>query len=213
MIGDSMNFYTNISQRGNRIYFRGYKDGQRVQFWENYKPYMFVPSDVGTYKTLSGAKVAKLDFDTIKEAKEYSQQYKDVSNREVYGLNNFQYMYIYDRYKGEINYDPSKVNVASIDIECAADEGFPDIALADKEITAVTMRIKGYSVVLGCGDFVTDDPKIKYIKCLDEDNLLMKFVDVWRAMDIDIITGWNIEFFDIPYLTNRIINRVGYGYG
>ena len=79
MIGDSMNFYTNISQRGNRIYFRGYKDGQRVQFWENYKPYMFVPSDVGTYKTLSGAKVAKLDFDTIKEAKEYSQQYKDVS--------------------------------------------------------------------------------------------------------------------------------------
>lgn len=209
MIGDSMNFYTNISQRGNRIYFRGYKDGQRVQFWENYKPYMFVPSDVGTYKTLSGAKVAKLDFDTIKEAKEYSQQYKDVSNREVYGFNNFQYMYIYDRYKGEINYDPSKVNVASIDIECAADEGFPDIALADKEITAVTMRIKGHSVVLGCGDFVTDDPKIKYIKCLDEDNLLMKFVDVWRAMDIDIITGWNIEFFDIPYLTNRIINRLG----
>jgi len=66
-------------------------------------------------------------------------------------------------------------------------------------------------VVLGCGEFTTDDPKVKYLKCKDESELLLKFLDVWRAKQFspDIVTGWNIEFFDIPYIVNRIKRILG----
>ena len=204
-----MDFYTSIYQRGDKIFVRGYKNGKRQRFIESYKPYMFVPKKGGSYRTLDNKTVDRLDFDSIRDAKDFVEKYSDVSGMDIYGLNTFAYLYIFDNFKGEINYDPKLVNVGTIDIECAADEGFPDITKADKEVTAITLRCNGMSIVLGCGDFVTDDPKIKYMKCKNEYDLLAKFISGWQALDLDIITGWNIEFFDMPYLVNRITNLLG----
>ena len=204
-----MDFYTSIYQRGDKIFVRGYQGGKRKKFIEKYKPYMFVPKKGGSYRTLDNKAVERLDFDSIRDAKDFVEKYSDVSGMDIYGLNTFAYLYIFDNFKGEINYDPKLVNVGTIDIECAADEGFPDITKADKEVTAITLRCNGMSIVLGCGDFVTDDPKIKYMKCKNEYDLLAKFITGWQALDLDIITGWNIEFFDMPYLINRIKNLLG----
>ena len=55
-----------------------------------------------------------------------------------------------------------------------------------------------------CGEFTTTDPNTHYIKCKDEFQLVQQFLNCWQALDIDVVTGWNIEFFDIPYLVNRI---------
>jgi len=35
----------------------------------------------------------------------------------IYGLNHFKYLYIYDKFHGELDYDPSWINVIGIDIE------------------------------------------------------------------------------------------------
>lgn len=205
-----MYFYTSVFQRGNKIFVRGYKDGARFYDAVPYKPYLFIPKPDGKYRTLDNRPVDKIRFDSIKEAKEFLERYKDISNMEIFGLDAFAYTYIFDNYKGEINYDPKQVRVVTIDIECAADEGFPDISLADKPITAITLRTSGKSIVFGCGDFVNTDKNVHYIKCTDEHNLLLKFLDTWARLDIDIVTGWNIEFFDIPYLINRINNLHGF---
>ena len=39
--------------------------------------------------------------------------------------------------------------------------------------------------------------------------LLQKFIDYWADNDNipDIVTGWNIQYYDIPYLSKRL-NRV-----
>jgi DNA polymerase elongation subunit (family B) len=39
----------------------------------------------------------------------------------------------------------------------------------------------------------------------------MKFMDVWRSKQFspDVVTGWNVEQFDIPYLVNRFRRVVG----
>jgi DNA polymerase elongation subunit (family B) len=121
----------------------------------------------------------------------------EVSNFEIYGLTTFPYLFIFDNYKGDIDYDPTLVKLGTIDIECAADEGFPDIQKANKEITAITVRYRGKSFVFGCGEFRTNDPAIHYFKCKDEHQLILQFLNCWEALDLDIITGWNIEFFDI----------------
>jgi hypothetical protein len=146
-----MDFYTHVNQRGDKIYVRGYKNGKREQFVEQYHPYLFIQKQDGKYKTLDDKNVDKVNFDSIKEAKDFISRYSDVSNMDIYGLTNFAYTYIFDNFKGEINYDPKIVRVGNIDIECAADEGFPDIQKADKEITAITLRVNGINYVFGCG--------------------------------------------------------------
>ena len=206
-----MKFYTNVYQRGDKIYVRGYEDGQRVEFIEKYKPYLFLPKKDGFYRTLNGKQVDKMQFESISDARDFCEKYKDVSNFDYYGLNNYQYVFMYDYYNGEIQYDPSVVSVVTIDIECAADEGFPDIQKADKEITAITLRKNGKNVVFGCGEFITDDENTNYIRCKNEHELLDKFIKVWNhpTWKPDVVTGWNIEFFDIPYTVNRIKNILG----
>ena len=206
-----MKFYTHVQSLGDKIFVRGYEDGQPVEFIEKYKPYLFVTKPDGFYRTLEGKQVDKMQFDSIREARDFVEQYKEVSNFQFFGLTNYQYVFMYDYYPGEIQYDPSLVSVVTIDIECAADEGFPDIQKADKEVTAICLRKNGKSVVFGCGDFTTDDESVVYVKCKDEYNLLDKFLKVWNhpSWKPDIVTGWNIEFFDIPYLVNRIKAMLG----
>ena len=206
-----MKFYTSVYQRGDKIYVRGYEDGQRVEFIEKYKPYLFLLKKDGFYRTLDGKQVDKMQFDSISDARQFCEKYKDVSNFDYYGLNNYQYVFMYDYYNGEIQYDPSLVSVVTIDIECAADEGFPDIQKADKEITAITLRKNGKNIVFGCGEYVEHMPDVTYIRCKNEYELLDKFIKVWNhpTWKPDVVTGWNIEFFDIPYTVNRIKNVLG----
>jgi DNA polymerase elongation subunit (family B) len=206
-----MKFYTDVKQYGDKIFVRGYENGKQVDFIEKYKPYLFLPKEDGVYRTLNNQPVAKMEFDSIRDARDFTKRYEEVSNFEYYGLTNYQYVFMYDYYKGEIQYDPALISVVTIDIECAADEGFPDIGKADKEITAICLRKNGKSIVFGCGEFKTDDESVTYVKCIDEATLLDKFLQVWnfKSWKPDIVTGWNIEFFDMPYLVNRIKGVLG----
>ena len=209
-----MKFYTNVYQRGNKIYLRGYNGTERVSKVINYKPYMFLPAKKNAqteFHTLDGKPVEKLLFDSISDARDFVKRYDDVANFEVYGLNDFKYLFIYDEYHGDIQYDPSKINIISLDIETDSSGGFPDILKADKEVTAITISRRGEKVVFGLKPYKPKSDKITYIHCKDEYELLSKFLHVWQSgrFSPDIVTGWNIEFFDIPYLVNRITNVLG----
>ncbi len=199
-----MAFYTNVFMRGNKVYVRGFDKGLRYKDIVSYNPYLFIGKANGKYKTLDGKPVEKLDFDSVSEARDFISRYEQVSNMEIYGLTAFLYLYIFDTFKGDIDYDPKLVNIATIDIECAADEGFPDIQKADKPLTAITLRSRNRNYVFGCGEFNSDDPNTFYTQCKDEYELVQQFLNCWEGLDIDIVTGWNIEFFDIPYIVNRI---------
>ena len=202
------NFYTHVHMRGNKIYLRGYEKGLRVTDIVDYCPYIFVPNDKGNNKTLDGQPVRRVDFDSISEAREFLKSYEEVDNMKIYGLTSWPYLYIFDNYKGDIDYDPKMVKIGTLDIECAADDGFPDIQKADKPLTAITVRCRGRNYVFGCGEFETDDPNTYYMQCETETQLVHQFLQCWKVLDLDIVTGWNIEFFDIPYLVNRI-NALG----
>jgi len=209
-----MKFYTSAHSYRNQILLRGYEDGKRVQYKVPYKPYLFVNSRKGNdspYKTLKGQPVDRMDFDSMRDAREFITRYKDVSGMDIYGMTTFLYPYLLDAYPGEMQYDPSSISVVTIDIEVAADDGFPNIQTAEKEVTAITIRKNNELVVFGCGNFKTISENITYIKCKTEYDLLGKFLTVWQSKQFapDVITGWSIEFFDIPYLVNRITKLLG----
>lgn len=175
---------------------------------------MFIPTNKETeYRTLDGMAVGRVDFSSIKEAKDFCKDYKNVEGMPIFGLNLYNYTYIFDTFKGDIPYDPSIISVVSLDLECdvANGKGFPNIDLASNEITLITISRNGNKVVFGCGDYVVHGPNIKYYKCKDELHLLRCFLEIWNSPSYspDIITGWNIELFDMPYIINRIKRVLG----
>ena len=207
-------FYTNAFLFHDSIFLRGFEDGKRVQRTVACRPYLFVNSQRSDlpFKTLKGKTVERRDFATPREARDYIKTYENTDGFDIYGMTQWLYPFLNDKYPGEIDYDPKLISVVNIDIEVAADNGFPEPSIADKPITAITIKKNETYVVLGCGDFVTEDSNIKYIKCEDEQRLLIKFLDVWRSewLSPDVVTGWNIDGFDIPYIINRIRRILGH---
>jgi DNA polymerase elongation subunit (family B) len=207
-----MNFYTNVTRHRNQILVRGISDGKPVKFSVKYKPYLFVQANAQTeHKNLKGEYVGKMQFDSMSETREFLQSYENVAGMNIYGLSDWPYMYIYDNYKGEIRYDPALISVCSIDIETSIEGGFPDIEQADKEITGITIGRNGRKTTFGCGEYKEHQDNVQYYKCADESALLLAFLEVWNGSlySPDVVTGWNIEFFDIPYLVNRIRRVLG----
>lgn len=204
-----MKFYTNVTEVRGKILAIGYENGKRFKEKIKYKPYVFIPSRDGNsrYRTIDNKIVDKFEFDSIPEAREFINEYKDVDNFEMYGLTNWPYLYIFDNFKGDIDYDPRHIRVINIDIEVASDEGFPDIGLAEKPVTAITIKKGNEFIAFGCGSYTPSRADVTYVKCDNEVDLLTKFLALWNSdnWQPDVVTGWNVELFDIPYLVNRMI--------
>lgn len=204
-----MKFYTNVQQKGQNMLVCGYENGQRIQYKIPYQPYLFVKSNKpSTFRTIKNENVEKIDFESTYEAKDFIKKYDGVQGFDIFGMSNWVYPFIRDEFPGQIDFDSSLISVVTIDIEVAADEGFPSVELASKPITAITLRKKDKSVVLGCGEYTSQSQNVKYVKCEDEYSLLSNFIRVWQSPSFkpDVVTGWNIEMFDIPYIHNRITN-------
>jgi DNA polymerase elongation subunit (family B) len=206
-----MKFYTNCALYKNKVLLRGYENGERFQRDVYYNPYLFVSSSKRSpFKTIDGRNVEKKYFDSFGEARNYLNQYSGVGGMSVYGQDAFLYTFIYDSYPGQVQYDRDNINIVNVDIEIAADAGFPSIELADKPITAITLFFKGIYYVYGIAPFNNTRDDVVYYNCETEYKLIQKFLEDWRKFDPDVITGWNVEEFDIPYLINRFTNIVGH---
>lgn len=207
-------FYTDVDIFKNKILLRGYEAGKRIQKEIDYQPYLFIPSknNVTTeYTNVRGQHLHKMNFDSIYDAKDFMKRYKEVSNFKIYGMDRFVYPFISDNYQHTVKYDVNQIKVMYLDIEVDSTDGFPDIELANRHITAITYRIGHERVVMGLKDFdveklarVSDKQNIKYFKFKDEESLLRNFIRLWDSEDIDVVTGWNIELFDIPYIIRRL---------
>lgn len=202
-----MRFYTNVALRGDTVLLKGYNDG-RVEREIKYRPYLFLPSkDESEYKTLDGRNVEKMNFSTIREARKFVKDYADVSNFEIFGMNNYIYPFINDIYdEPQIIYDSKKIKVIYLDIEAAFDPGvFPNPELADKEVTAITIGFKGFKIVFGCGDYKEHQSDVKYYKFTDEEALLRGFLEIWEKINPDVVTGWYCLPVNTPIWTKTEI--------
>ena len=207
----SNNYYTNIAAVGNNIFYRGVKGGRRVKLKIAYRPTLYLPSSKPTkFKTLDGDFVEPMKFENISEARDFVNRYKEVQNFKIFGNNNYAYTFIADEHKSMIEWDINELSIAVIDIEVGSENGFPDPYLANEPITAICIKyMNGRTYVYGCGDYNNQDDNVTYLKCRDEYDLCKKFLFDWQENCPDVISGWNIKFFDIPYLINRFNKILG----
>jgi DNA polymerase elongation subunit (family B) len=204
-------FYTNVVQVGNFVLYRGVENGKRIKRRIPYKPKLYTPSKTKTqFKTLFNEYLDEIQFDDINSYKEFKDQYKDVNNFQIYGDYRHDYAYVSEAFPTDIDWDPSQVVIAYIDIEVGSENGFPEPDLASETVTAITIHVGGKFWVFGCGDYSTDRADVSYQKCKDEKDLLRRFIALWSAHMPDAVSGWNTNMFDFPYLINRM-KRLGLG--
>lgn len=203
-----MQFYTNVTPWGNTLLVREYVNGERLNRKVKYSPTLFCKVIKETnYKTLDGQYVTPIKHDTIKEAKEWLKSYEDQPHL-VYGNSLFQYNYIADEYPNYVKWDIDKILVVTIDIEVACENGFPNPEEAIEPLLSITIKNHQNKQILvwGTGEYKNTRDDVTYVKCDTEKMLIQEFLTFWEKNQPDVITGWNTEFFDIPYLCNRIKN-------
>ena len=207
-------FYTSVCLLGDDILIRGYEHGSPVQYREKSRPTLFlVPQaqqKTSKYRTLDGRYAFPKQFDGAREAREFIKQYEGASGLEVHGYERFVYQHIAQKWKGEIDYDMSQMKIWTIDIEVACENGFPDVQASAEEMLCITMKNFNTkeTITWGTREFVA--PKdIEYRVFWTEQEMLQDFHAWWNQNTPDIITGWNNNLYDIPYICRRIERVLG----
>ena len=208
-----MKFYTNVQLIGNKFLVRGYDNGEHVKFRDEYRPTLFVPSKKESkYKTLEGESVASVQPGFVRDCREYYKKYQDVEGFKIYGNDRYVSQYISDMYpEDEIKFDISKIRLVTLDIEVKSENGFPDPETADQEILLISLQDYNTKQITtwGVNPFDNKQKNVNYIECPNEWSLLQRFIDYWNSNIPDVVTGWNIQYYDIPYLSKRLNKVLG----
>ncbi len=208
-----MKFYTNVQLIGNQFLVRGVDNGERYEHRDEFFPTLFVKSKgKAKYKTLSGERVEPINPGTVRDCRDFYKKYEDVEGFEIYGHDRYIYQYISEKYpEDEIKFDISKIKLVTLDIEVASEQGFPDVESCEEEILAIT--IQDYTtkqiVTWGIKAFQNNRKDVTYHQCNTEYDLLNHFINYWMQDVPDVITGWNIQLYDIPYICKRLRRVLG----
>jgi DNA polymerase elongation subunit (family B) len=209
-----MEFYTSVNPIGDRIFIRGVENGKRYQRKLEFNPTLYVTSKKPSkWKTLEGTFVDEVQPGSIKETRDFIKRYDGVQGFSVYGNSNYAYQYISDNYEHDVNWDMEQIKVFTIDIETSTENGFPDIKSANEEILLITVKELATKriITFGSKTYVNPREDVIYVNCKDEHELLKQFLEFWSKSHPDVITGWNTDFFDMPYLIRRIERELGDG--
>jgi len=210
-----MRFYTNVQMVGDHFLVRGYENGKHFATREKFYPTLFVPSNKETkYKTLEGEYVESVEPGTVRDCRDFIKKYDGVENFKIYGNDRYIYQYISEMYpEEEIKFDTSKVKIATLDIEVASENGFPDVESAAEEVLLITIQDYATKQIRtwGRGSFNNKQKNVIYKGFRTEYELLNDFISWWMIEENtpEVITGWNSELYDIPYLVRRIDRILG----
>jgi len=200
-------FYTNVIEHKGKLLIRGVNNGQSYLSRINYSPTLYLPTkEESKYKTLDGTNLKAKRFDSISKAKHFYSEYAPIPEYKIFGMNRYNYQYIADEYKGEMRWNKDYIKIFTLDIETECENGFPDPDTAKETVICITIKNHSNKQILtwGTGDFISKKANVTYVKCQNEKHMLLEFLKFWCKNHPDILTGWNVKFFDLPYLMNRM---------
>jgi len=186
-----------ISRKNNKFIVHLWDDKSGYQTFD-YKSYAYMKTPTGTYRSLYGDKLKKVNYWTEEDVKDGIMFESDIP---------IDTKVLVDQYP-----DSEEPSVGHreliIDIEVEVTAGFPDVSIAENKITAIALYdrvMDKYSCfILG------NVPNTDVVESFQtEEELLQRFYQKYLEINPTIITGWNTDFFDIPYLYNRTSRIMG----
>ena len=202
-------FYSNFTLRGDTLLIRSYDGAIQSKRKIKVSPTLFVSSDVPTSEfDMKGNYLQPITFSNPKDARDFIKSSRN-SNMKVFGSNRLEYTEIAKLYpEEELDFDTSQLAIAIVDIETTVHKTkkFPDVNLPIEEVNAISIQYRGGKIhSFGTKplnlDRLTD---VVYHACSDEEDLFRQFMELYRQRVPDILTGWNCEAFDFPYLYARM---------
>lgn len=166
---------------------------------------LYQPDLNGNFKSLDNKNLKQSLFNTINEAKKWKSQ-----SGNVYGQTSYMYTWIANNFEN-VQPDDSVFITGIIDIETMFDrtKSFDKHDYSGKLLSCTLFDNKTKQFfVLGYHDnYINSD--VTYINCETESDMLIKIAQWIHASDIDFLTGWNSEEFDIHYVYQRmLINKL-----
>ena len=207
-----MSFYTNVQLVGDNLLYLGYENGERIQRKFKFSPTLFVVTDKKTkHRTLDGRYAKPVQMESVRKAREFVDKYRGVENFEVHGYDRYLYQFISKEFPGEVDYDLKSLKVTSLDIEVACENGFPNVQECSQSLLSITVQdyFSRKIKVWGTKPYRTDRKDVEYILCDSEEHLLRGFLHYWTTNFPDILTGWNVELYDVPYICGRMERLFG----
>jgi DNA polymerase elongation subunit (family B) len=189
------------------IYIDSSGDEQTVYIWDDGKGlitlplsdfnYAYVKDPSGKFISMTGQRVSK----TRRFTRGHPNVFESDLPKETRVLTD---VYLHED-------TPSEGNIVLFfDIEVSMANGIPDVHTPNNEITSIALydpTINKYSVLVldkaGLYENRTVDGT-DTIFCTTEVDLLHKFINLYEEIQPTIITGWNSNGFDVPYLYNRL---------
>jgi len=166
--------------------------------------YAFLPDDNGSFTSLSGKRLKKVHRWRGNERNTFEADLPQATR------------VLTDLYLDSD--EPSKGHVVLfLDIEVESKKGFPNIEKANNEITSIALKDKvtdeEYVFILDfdgeLDNYKTDIEGLTIYNCHSEAELLSTFLNTWEEIGPTIISGWNSDKFDVPYLYRRILLVLG----
>ena len=213
-----LQFYTSVARNMNMLLVRGYdRDGKRVQEKVRFRPTFYLEAKDKTktkFKALDGTPIEPMQFDSMSESRKFVDTYKDVPSFKVYGNDRHIPAFIYSQFPLSVQYQQSMIRICTLDIEVGKEAwGYSEASEAKNPITAITVKnstdntchtwgLKAYD----SSKAITTRYSIDYRQFKTEGQMLEDFLRWWIHPDNnpDIITGWNVRAFDVPYLITRL---------
>ena len=199
--------YTYCKQYGNKIFLREHDDNPRRITKHSWNIYYEDPK--GEFKNIDKISLRKDTYKTIKLASDAKKKNENYLN--VYGAKTFGYQYIRDKFLNKDPIKPTDLYIANIDIETARDsKGYSGPEEARCAVTSITLHNMTPNIYYVWGykeeGYTSKAENVFYINCSNEMDMLYKFFAFISLNYPDIITGWNVDQYDITYLINRVTN-------
>jgi DNA polymerase elongation subunit (family B) len=180
--------------------------GNRVAQEFPYKPYLYI-EDPSSKDGMSiyNKPLKKLEFESSYKRKEFVKNIK-----QVYHNIQPEQQFLIDRFSGQNKLDSFSnfpLKIYFLDIETFSQNGFPQPTEANDPIILISIfdSTSGYTTTFGVGnEYYTSDDTVIYNCFEDEESMIKGFLRWWRKDFPDIVSGWNSDGFDIPYICNRI---------
>ena len=174
-----------------------------------FKPYAYKKSPHGTFTSMYGDKLERIDSWDANDQDLFESDVPDVTR------------FLIDQYL-DSDIPSTGHTILTMDIEVSMEEGLPDMVKAANPITSIAIHdstLNEYTVLILDLENVLEYQENTYKGCkvtvrpfLDERNLLEAYLDKYQEISPTIVTGWNIDKFDTPYLYNRIARVMSHHY-
>lgn len=202
--------YLYAEQQGNKIFHKyiGEDGKRREEVITSFPIELYIPGRSSDGLALDGSSLSRVEFSDIDDASEFIKTHSDAIG--IYGQTSLVHQFLAKKYPGSLSFNVSDLNIVFVDIENMFLDGFPDPSRADQEITAITLKSSNdnKTITFSCVDYVPKSDQ-HHVRSNNEEELLASFLDYWSTMKVDIITGWNVNGYDVPYIINRLTNVLG----